>query len=172
MLIFYILLAIITFYFLLIFVILRLIAPFLGFGKFHLPEKIPQEISDKIVELEKSAASPERYAKSAYDFVVSQWHAGRFGTIQHAPLAFRRDILQIWKSPGYAHCNTQNYILFLLLAGSTFFTEKDIEPRCTIFNLFIHQYLRVTLPGGTISLDPAGASIRGMPYGSHIKFFG
>lgn len=171
MLIVYILLAVIAFYFLLIFVILRLITPFLGFGRFRLPEHIPHEITEKIAELEQNATSPNGYAQSAYDFVISRWHAGRFGTIQHAPLAFRNNIAQIWNTPGYAHCNTQNYLLFVLLAGSRFFAPKDIKPTCTMFNLFIHQYLKVTLPSGTISVDPAGASIRGMPYGSHITFF-
>lgn len=172
MLILYILLGIVVFYFVLIFVILRFITPFMSFGPFHLPKQIPQEVLDKIAELEKQSATPEQYLKAAYEFVVSRWHAGRFATVRHAPLAFRKDISSIWNQPGYAHCNTQNYILFLLLAGSKFFKPTDIKPKCVFFNFFIHQYLQVTLLSGRTYADPAGASIHGIPLGGHIEFFG
>lgn len=172
MLILYVVVGLIAFYFLLIFFILRLVTPFMGFGRFSLPHHLPQEVIDAIAELERNAETPEAYLTSAYNFVVSRWHAGRFATVRYAPLAFRTDISAIWHQPGYAHCNTQNYILFLLLAGSSFFKPTDIRPTCVFFNFFIHQYLQVTVPSGQIAVDPAGASIRGIPLGGRIEFFG
>ena len=144
----------------------------MGFGKFRLPRQIPQKMKDKVAELENTSANSKEYLEAVYGFVTSRWHAGRLTTIYYAPLAFRRNLEKIWDTPGYAHCNTQNYILFVLLAGSKFFQEEDIEPICVFFNFFIHQYLKVKVGDDVIPVDPAGASIRGKPLGEHIKWFG
>lgn len=167
-----ILLIVIAVYFFLVFVVLRLLVPFLGFGRFMMPENLPEEIKNAVQELEGRSLSQEDYLKSAYDLVIARWHAGRMVTIFKARSAFRKNLSTIWNSPGYAHCNTQNYILFVLLAGSRFFQAKDIEPRCVFFNFFIHQYLRVRINGEIVAADPAGASIRGKTLGEHIEFFG
>lgn len=156
-----------------VFVLTRMITPFLGFGEFKLPEEIPQKIKEKITELESASATPEEYLKFSYDFITSRWHAGRLATLRFAPLAFRSDISKIWDEPGYAHCNTQNYLLFVLLAGSKFFKQTDIKTQYIFFNFFIHQYLRVNISSSKwLDVDPAGASIRGMPLGTHISWFG
>lgn len=172
MIVFYSLLVIASLYFFIVFIALRLITPFMGFGKLPILIPIPEEIKIKIKELESASATPEEYLVLAYGFVTSRWHAGRFDTIQRAPLAFRKDLTKIWSEPGYAHCNTQNYILFVLLVGSKFFNPEDVKGKCVFFNFFIHQYLQVQVAGRLISADPAGASIRHKPLGSHIKLFG
>ncbi len=166
------LLVIIAIYFFLVFVGLRLVVPFMGFGRFRLPHEIPQEIKNKIVALENSAADQSQYLEAAYNLVISKWHAGRMNTVLLAPLAFRTNLLKIWNAPGFAHCNTQNYMLFVLLAGSKYFTDTDVLPRCVMFNLFIHQYLKVKVGERIVDVDPAGASIRGLPLGTHIEWFG
>lgn len=169
----YTILTIIGAYFFIIFVVIRLVFPFMGFsGKLSMPQQIPPEVQAKIRELENASATPEQYLKSAYDYVASTWHAGRFTTIFMASMAFRKDLSKLWDSPGFAHCNTQNYILFVLLADSKFFEADDVRTRTVFFNVFIHQYLEVKLDGKWIDVDPAGASIHGKPFGEHIEWFG
>ena len=163
---------IIAAYFFLVFVVLRLIAPFMGFGGLTMPAELPKEIRDKITELESTSANQDSYLQAAYDFVAVRWHAGRITTVFFAPLAFRKNISVVWQSPGYAHCNTQNYLLFLLLAGSKFFKPRDIQLRTVFFNFFIHQYLQVKIGNRQIDADPAGTTIRGKPLGRHISWLG
>ena len=159
-------------YFLIVFVALRFVVPFMGFNALRASQEIPQEIKDRIAKLEKASQTPEEYLKRAYDLVVSRWHAGRFETLLRAPLAFRKDLAQVWRSPGYAHCTTQNYLLFVLLVGSKFFRPEDIKKKTVLFNFFVHQFLQVHVANQWLDVDPAGASICGMPFGSHISFFG
>jgi hypothetical protein len=169
---FFTFLLLIGIYIFLVFIGIRLIVPFMGFGKFTLPEKTPQIILQKVQELDSSAHSQEEYLQGVYDFVTSRWHAGRLNTILYAPLAFRTNLETIWNQPGYAHCNTQNYLLFILLANSRYFEAGDIKPRCVFFNFFIHQYLQIRVNNSFIDADPAGASIRGAKLGTKIEFFG
>lgn len=159
-------------YFFLVFVGTRLVIPYYGFKQFSLPKEIPAEIKNKITELELQNPSAEGYLRAAYSFVISRWYAGRGDTVYRAPLAFRKNLLQIWQSPGYAHCHTQDYVLFVLLAGSKFFKPEDIQTRYVFFNFFTHQYIKVRVGEKCVDVDPAGASIRGMPLGKHIAWFG
>lgn len=163
---------VVTTYFLIVFVILRLITPFMGFWKPSLPKEMPEEIKKKVSELKTVSFNKQEYLKAAYNFVTKYWHAGRMDTVKYAPLAFRRNLKAILSSPGYAHCNTQNYILFLLLVESKFFKPEDITFHVVFFNFFIHQYLKVRVDGKWINVDPAGASIRGMPLGKRIALWG
>ncbi|HVY67994.1 MAG TPA: hypothetical protein VHA30_03835 [Patescibacteria group bacterium] len=144
----------------------------MGFFKPKLPREIPEEIRTAIAEMEDKASGGSQYLAAAYAFVGNRWRSGRMNTVFYFPLAFRRDLLKIWRRPGYAHCNTQNYLLFVLLAGSRFFRPEDVRFRCVFFNMFIHQYLQVRVDGAWVDADPAGATIRGAPLGSHISFFG
>lgn len=172
MILLYWILGILAAYFFLVFVVLRLIVPFMGFGRMKVPKELPREITDKIKELEAASASQREYLEKAYSVVVARWNAGRFRTITYAPLAFRRNLSKIWNGHEYGHCNTQNYMLFVLLTGSKYFNAEDTEARCVIFNFFIHQYLRVKVGDRWIDADPAGSAIRGLPLGTHIEFFG
>lgn len=159
-------------YFLAVFVLLRLVVPFMGFGGLVMPMQIPDNVRNKITDLENGSSSQEEYLKNAYDFVVRNWHAGRLDTIFYAPLAFRKNLGTLLAEPGYAHCNTQNYLLFVLLGGSKFFKAGDVKARYVFFNFFVHQYLLVKIGDKTIDVDPAGASIRGKQLGYHLSFFG
>lgn len=159
-------------YFILIFLVLRITVPYMGFGRLKLPNVLPLEIQNVIKELESVSSSKEEYLKNAYNFVVNKWHAGRLATIFYTKLAFRTDLKALLNEPGFAHCNTQNYLVFVLLSGSKFFKPEDVKVKTVFFNFFIHQYIRVNLDGKIIDVDPGGASIRGMPLGTHISFFG
>ncbi|OGE74410.1 MAG: hypothetical protein A3I07_00645 [Candidatus Doudnabacteria bacterium RIFCSPLOWO2_02_FULL_42_9] len=155
-----------------VFILLRLVTPYTGFGKLPKPKQIPHEIIVKISELETASSNSQEYLQKIYDFVTSRWHAGRFTTIFYAPLAFRTNLMKIWKSPGFAQCNTQNYIVFVMLTNSKFFKPEDIKLRTVFFNFFLHQYLKVKVGNEWINVDPAGASIRGKPLGAYISIFG
>ncbi len=168
----YISIFLISGYFFLIFIVLRILVPFMGFSRLKLPKEIPNAIREKIEELETKSGNSYEYLREAYTYITSNWHAGRFTTVLYAHLAFRKNLEKINSTPGFAQCNTQNYLLFVLLAGSKYFKESDIRVRTVFFNMFIHQYLEVRVEGKTLSVDPAGASIRGMPLGKYISFFG
>jgi hypothetical protein len=168
----YYLVVILAAYFFIVFVLLRLVVPFMGFGRLRLPKALPEEYKVAIADLEGKASSSEEYLRLAYDLVLSKWHAGRMDTIYHAPKAFRTDILKIWNQPGYAHCTTMNYVLFILLAGSKYFKPEDIQVKSVFFNMFIHQYLKVRIGDRWINADPGGAAIRGLPFGARARFFG
>ena len=159
-------------YFFLIFFLLRLVVPFMGFTKPKLPREIPQEITDVITAMEAKSQSQREYSAAAYKLVTSRWYAGRMSTLYYAPLAFRTELPILWSETGFAHCNTQNYILYILLARSRFFRPEDVTVKTVFFNFFIHQYLKVKIDTTWTDLDPAGAAIRGMPLGTHISFFG
>jgi hypothetical protein len=172
MYIFWVLLIVAALYFFIIFVVARLVVPFMGFGGLAQPLQIPKEIAQKISELEMTSSGANDYLRASYNFVVSRWHAGRMDTVYYANLAFRNNLQQIWRQPGYGHCNTQNYLLFVLLTGSKFFAPIDVKLKTVFFNFFIHQYLQVRVEGSWLDVDPAGASIRGEPLGAHISLFG
>lgn len=159
-------------YFFIVFVVLRFITPFMGFRKPLLPEDVPEEIKKKVLDLKTVSFNKREYLEAAYDFVTTYWHAGRMDTVKYAVLAFRSNLKKIWNSPGYAHCNTQNYMLFILLVESKFFKPEDVTFHCVFFNFFIHQYLKVKIGNEWIVVDPGGASIRGMPLGKRIAWFG
>src|SRR5438309_1224596 len=70
--VFWIILSIIASYFLLVFVVLRLVVPFMGFSGFKMPQSLPLEIKNKIRELETQNTSAVGYLKAAYDFVANR----------------------------------------------------------------------------------------------------
>jgi hypothetical protein len=165
-------LVVIAAYFFIVFVLLRLLVPFMGFRGLEVPAAIPLELANLIASLEKMHTDPDNYMAAAYHAVVSRWYAGRMHTLYFAPLAFRKDLAKIWASPGYAHCNTQNYFLYVLLTKSSFFKAEDVRVKTVFFNFFIHQFLQVRRGSNWIALDPAGSSIRGLLMGSYCSFFG
>ncbi|MCX6791048.1 MAG: hypothetical protein NTV62_02540 [Candidatus Gribaldobacteria bacterium] len=166
-----IILIILGIYFLVFFVLARLVIPFYGFKQYVLPTGIPQEIKDTITQLEQKAHSQQEYLKIVYDFVQQHWQAQRLKTILALPLAFRTDLKQIWQNQGYSHCVTINLITFILLAKSQYFQEKDIKVRYAFFNLVLHQYLKVRVNKKWIALDPS-VTYAHLPIGKHAQWFG
>ena len=158
-------------YFFLILVVSRLFIPFLGFSKPALPREVPQAMEHKIREMEQQATDPDAYVELAYKFVQSRWHSARFRTITDLPLAFRTDLNEIWDSPGYAHCNTINYVFYVLVARSRFFTPEDVRFRHKLFNLMVHQYVQVRIRGRWLDADPSLVFLH-LPLGWHAGWFG
>ncbi len=159
-------------YFFLIFLVLRLTAPFMGFRAWGKPTHVPANITQVVQSLEQNHPTQKEYLLAAYTLVAERYWAGRMQTVWYAPLAFRTNLEEIWNAPGYAHCNTQNYLLFTLLTTSSLFRPEDIQMKTVFFNFFIHQHLRVKIGAEWISADPAGATIRKLPLGAHIQWFG
>jgi hypothetical protein len=170
--IFWIILIIIAAYFFLVFFVLRLVAPFMGFKQYQPPKDLPVEAKQTIAELENGSADSKAYLKAAYDFTQSRWHATRGEALTQLVKLFREDFVSLWRQPGYAHCTTQNFILHTLLANSKFFKPQDIIVRHVFLNFVPHQYLRVRVGEQWVDVDPAAGSALGIPFGRHGSFFG
>ena len=114
------------------------VVPFMGFKKHYPPENVPDDMEKTIKELEQKSPAAMTYLTSAFSFVRSRWHSERLRTIIRFPLIFRKDIYEIWNSPGYAHCTTINFVLYVLLVKSKFFKKEDVKFRETFFNMVLH----------------------------------
>ena len=158
-------------YFFLILFVSRIFIPFLGCHKPALPPDIPPVMDRKIQEMEQRVSGPDAYAEAAYEFVQSRWHSARLRTIIDLPLAFRTDLAEIWNSPGYAHCNTINYVYYVLLARSRFFRPEDIRFRYKLFNFMIHQYVQIRTRDQWLDADPSLVFLH-LRLGRHSGFFG
>jgi hypothetical protein len=159
-------------YFLLVFVGLRMVAPFMGFKQYVPPANLPEEVKQAILELEIKSGDPESYLKNAFNFVLSRWYAVRHKAVTNFPKLFRKDLKAIWHEPGYAHCSTSNFILYTLLANSKFFKASDVKVRHVFVNMIVHQYLQVRVGKTWVNVDPAGAAIKGWGIGKYLRFFG
>jgi len=165
------LISLLAWYVLTVFFLSRLFVPFMGFTKYDPPNRLPTEVVDTIHQMETTSRDPREYLEHAYNFVRGRWHSERLETITRLPMIFRTDIGEIWKTPGYAHCTTINFILYTLLARSRFFTADDLRIRHTFFNGVLHQYLQVRVGDTWIDADPSTSYLH-LPLGQHAKFFG
>jgi len=176
MMIFYTALIIIVAYFLLIFVGLRLVVPFLGFKKSQPPADLPLEIRQAIAQLENQSTDQMSYLQAVYNLVLDktlhQWQHTRFKAATRVPRAFVNDLAEIWQTKDFIYCTAINYVIFVMLAGSKYFKESDVRTRHVFVNFVIHQYLQVRVGEQWIDVDPAGTGIRGKPLGNHLSFFG
>ena len=158
-------------YFLTVFFLARLFVPFMGFKQYSPPGTLPSEVVETIRQLEQSSRDAREYLETAYEFVRKHWHSERLKTITRLPKIFRTDIGEIWRSPGYAHCTTINFILYTLLAHSRFFTAADVRIRHTFFNAVLHQYLQVRIGAVWIDADPSTTYLH-LPLGQRARLFG
>ena len=149
----YVVLFICIAYFLLVFIGLRFLIPFMGFKEPKIPEELPQEVKNTIENLKSHSHNAMQYLKAAYDFRNSRWHTDFTKTITKFPLSFRKSFDEFWQTNGFMHCNTMNYILYVLLIKSGYFNKEDVRFRYTIQNLFIHQYIQVKIKDKWINID-------------------
>jgi hypothetical protein len=158
-------------YFFVVFFVLRLVVPFMGFSEPEVPKQIPDEMVQMIKTWEAQASKPEDFLQNVFEFVRKNWWSDRFKTILKFPLAFRSDINQIWHERGYAHCTTANYVLFVLLVNSKFFKPGEIRFRQVFLNFFIHQYLQVRVGDRWLDVDPGGSNIGKFGLNRHASGF-
>lgn len=168
---YYFLLLVAAIYLIGMFIVLRLIVPFMGFRRYKVPTELPYEYLSTIKDLESRSNTQEEYLNNAYNFVLSRWNSEKFKTVTLLPKIFRTDLKRIWNEPGYLHCNTMNFILQTILVNSKFFKPDDVKVRHTILNFVQHQYLSVRVANKWIDVDPAGSSIRNLPLGKRAGLF-
>ncbi|MCL5666479.1 MAG: hypothetical protein M1383_01790 [Patescibacteria group bacterium] len=171
-----IILIVIAAYFFLVFFVLRLVAPYMGFKRYALPENLPEEMRQKIAELENRTSTPSEYLQETYNLVLDktlhQWKHGRLQAGIKLHRLFVKDLAEIWRTPKFVYCQAINCVVFALLAKSKFFTADDVKIRHVFLNFVPHQYLLVKINNEWIDVDPAGAGIRGNGLGSHAEWFG
>ncbi len=166
-----ILIVIVIVYALFVFVLSRLFVPLMGFHENFHRDQVPAELIEVVSKLENESLNAFDYANKAQDYIRQNWHIGRFEVFQHLPLAFRRDIHQIWQRKGYAHCTSINLLYVNLLTHSKFFAPEDILVKHKLFNFFIHQYLNVKIAGEWINADPSMTILK-TPLGKKTGLFG
>ncbi len=168
--------AIIAVYFFIVFVVLRLVVPFMGFKQNMPAVELPLEIKSKIAELENKSQNQLAFLQGIYDAVLSktlhQWQHTRFKAAFYVPKLFVTNLADIWQTKGFIYCNAINFVGFAMLANSKHFTAKDIKVRHVFLNFVIHQYLQVKVGDTWIDFDPAGSGIRGLGLGHHASWFG
>ena len=163
-------------YFFVVFVGLRLVAPFMGFGGFKAPAEVPNEVREAIADLESKTADQQAYLQAVYDLVLEktlhQWQHTRFKAGTRIYRIMVRDLKEIWSTPGFIYCGPINFAVFVLLVKSRYFTEQDIRVRHVFLNFVPHQYLQVKVGDKWTDVDLAGSGIRKKPLGTHASFFG
>lgn len=174
--IFWTIFIIVAAYFFLVFCVLRLFIPFMGFGGYKPPADLPEEIKQKIAELENKSADQMSYLQAVYNFVLDktlrQWKHTRFQAATRLPRAWVKDLNKIWHTQDFVYCTAINFVIFSMLANSKFFLAEDVRVRHVFANFVLHQYLQVKVGEKWVDLDPAGAGVRGEPLGSHLSWFG
>jgi hypothetical protein len=167
---------IIAAYFFLVFMVLRLVAPFYGFGQYGPPESIPNEIRQAITELENKSQDQMSYLQAVYGLILNktlhQWHHTRFKAGTKIHRVFVKDLSEIWQTKKFLYCMQINYAAYCLLTQSKFFTAQDVRTQQVFANLVSHQYLEVKVGDAWIDFDPTGVGIRGRGLGEHLSFFG
>jgi hypothetical protein len=138
-------------YFIMVWVITRLVVPHFGFRKDQIPSNIPTELNDKINELNKSSKNNREFLENTYNYITNIYFGNRTKTITQFWRAFG-NIFD--KAPGFLPCTGQNYLLRTILIKSGRFSEDDIETKIVPLNLFIHQYLKIRIDNQWIDVDP------------------
>lgn len=176
MIIFWIILAIGAAYFFTMFVLLRFLAPFMGFKQYQSKIQVTPEIRNTISELENKFGGQKVYLQAVYNLVLDktlyQWKHTRFKAAVRLRRLFLKDLKEIWNTQDFVYCNGINFVTYALLVNSKFFTTKDVKVRHVFLNFVLHQYLQVKVGSEWVDVDPAGAGIRGFGLGHHASFFG
>ena len=168
--------AILSGYFLLVFVGFRLVVPFMGFKQYSPPTNLPQEVRETILELENKSTDQMSYLKAVYNLIMQknnqQWHHGRFKAATHLHRLFVKNLQEIWQTKKFIYCTGINFVIYTMLVNSKFFKVSDIKVKHCFANMILHQYLQVKIGDKWIDVDPAGTGIRGKPLGTHLAGFG
>lgn len=151
-----------------IWVVLRLVVPYMGFKKTRIVESVPEYLSEAIEEIKANSSTQADALRHSYDYVVQKYYGNRMRTVLNFWRAFGSFEN---KSAGFLPCNMQNQLLRTLLVKSGFFMDSDIRIRVTPFNFFIHQYLQVRIDDKFIDVDP-WSDFLGLELGKKSSWFG
>jgi len=138
-------------YLLVVWVGIRLIVPYFGYRKDQLPQEIPPVLEQLIQQFSNDSANDFDFLEKTYEYITSKYKGSRIKTITNFWRAFQNPVNA---KAGFLPCNSQNYLLRLMLVKSGRFTENHIQVRVVPLNFFIHQYLRVNIDGQWINVDP------------------
>lgn len=173
--IFYIFILIAT-YFFLVFVLLRLVAPFMGFGEYKPAFQDFLEIKTAVENLKRQSFDQMTFLENLYKFILNknqkQWGHTRGMAAVMPHRLFVKNLEAIWTTEKFVYCNAINYVAYAMLLMSKFFKPEDIRSCHVFLNFVPHQYLQVKVYGKWIDFDPAGSGIRGGVLGTHASFFG
>ncbi len=158
-------------YILFMFVLVRLVVPYLGFWREPIPKTLPSGLLNTIRTLKSKHSSPEKFARAAHAFLAKKYYGSHILTIIRLDLVFSRDISRMWALSGYMACNQQNWLLYLMLIKSGFFSPDDVRFRITTIVGSIHQYMQVRLNNKWVSVD-VWAYRYGVPFGKRSGLFG
>lgn len=158
---------IILLYILLVFVGVRLVVPYYGFGQSRVPQEIPDGFQKEIEHLNTISKSDKSFLQNAYNFLNQQFYGSRFEIFSKWQFAF--DDIYAHKK-GFLPCTVYNQLLKIMLVKSGRFTEDDIKTEVVFLNFFIHQYLKVYVDNTWIFVDPTYAKM-GVPFGKRAFLF-
>jgi len=161
-------LGVILAYFFFIFVLLRLIIPYLGFNSPIVPQNIPQDFLKVIADFNKKSKTDKEYLYNAYSYITERYHEARLKTIINWNYSFKNVFSH---KSGYIPWNIHNFLLKVMLVKSGRFKEEDVKTQIVFFNFFIHQYLKVKLDNQWIKVDP-NSQYMGIPFGKVAIWFG
>jgi len=154
-------------YLFIVFVVIRLVVPNLGFKRKPIPKNIPEELSKTIDRLNTEATSDENYLELAYKYVTTKHTGGHIRTLTNFWKAFLDPLCSKSK---FMHCAGQNYLLRTLLIKSGRFEEKNIKIVIRFLDFFMHQYSKIKVNGKIIDVDP-WADFIGASIGEKAKWF-
>ncbi len=155
-------------YMLLVWVVLRLVVPYMGFKKARITETESIHLRTVVADIKQNAVSKIEALHLAYEYVTHRYYGSRIKTVLNFWRAFGSCE---HKSPGFLPCNMQNQLLRTMLIKSDCFSDADIQVRVVPFNLFIHQYLQVKIDGQLIDVDP-WSHFLGLKIGEKSSWFG
>lgn len=155
-------------YLLFVWVLLRLVVPYMGFKKTPITDSLPEHLKVAIEEVKTNSQTQRDALQHAYAYIVQRYHGNRVRTVLNFWRAFGT---YENKSPGFLPCNMQNQLLRTILVKSGYFNDADITIRHTPLNLFIHQYLEVKVDGYSIAVDP-WSHFLGLELGKKSSWFG
>ena len=158
-------------YVLFMFVLVRLVVPYIGFWREQIPEKLPPGLLKTVRALKVKNRSPEKLARAVHAFLAKKYYGSHILTFVRPDLVLSRNIARIWRISGYLPCNQQNWLLYIMLVQSGFFSPEDVRFRITTVVGFIHQYVQVKLNKKWVSVD-VWASRYGVDFGKRSGLFG
>lgn len=172
----WIIFAVVAAYFFMVFVALRLVAPFYGFKVWDKVPELPKQMRQKIRELENQSPNQYEYLQAVYNLVLDktlhQWKHTRFKAGTQLTRGLVSNLPELWNTDKFIYCTQINYLAFCLLAGSKFFKPADVREKVIFLNFVAHQYLQVRVGEQWVDFDPAGIGIRGGGLGQHARIFG
>jgi hypothetical protein len=159
------------FYLVAVFVIPKVIIPLLKKRDYKKSVEVPEFIKKAILEIEGRASHHSDYLERASKHILTYVRGGR-GIKKDFPLLLFRNHEDILSSKGELACMQLNYILYIYLTNSRYFSPRDIKIRNTFFSFNFHQYLKVKINGNKqpVKVD-LWANCIGVPLGERAPYF-